>query len=556
MYEPEMKHICNAGLLAFIVALSTMSAFARTPNLVPTEPTTAANYWCTWYAQNYWQQRGGEITDFKAINNPNAREELTYHHLYNKQDGWAATYLPRGRSDFFFLIDHGWQTQDKAERIPGATEFFSLQIDQRDFPEYAHTDPGESLRLFNEDIKRLGWRGLGLWTRGTVTEEAARQMVVWSKRAGIEYWKIDGGGTQHFYSYQIKKAIFPELQLEYICGANGPLNQHWDDPERIEYPSPFAPGYNRQKPALNILRNTDTFRTYDVAPILVSTSTMRRIHDLLDQSQNRPEYIAILNIQDDPQVAAGMGCLVSSKRHPNYMERTYQGEDFHHQIRGKRMVQKRINEVERFGRWQRIAPAFPAGEGLYFSSDHDLIDSYPHTKRDTWFAAVYGKTVYQSAPAIMARNMPLPTVEIEGEPPYVMASTYPNGPLAVAVEGRVNPKDQWYEPRAKITVPVKDARQPIGVFGHYDQLILRFAGSLDGVEKVWAQDLLAVESIDIMPIIQISSHTITIPGELIDRIGTSAGDEGDISVPGMVLRLEGSFLPVAGRDFVPPFKKR
>lgn len=63
-------------------------------NLIPEKPATAANYWCTWYAQNYWQQRGGEITDFKAINNPNAREELTYHHLYNEKEGWVTNYLP------------------------------------------------------------------------------------------------------------------------------------------------------------------------------------------------------------------------------------------------------------------------------------------------------------------------------------------------------------------------------------------------------------------------------------------------------------------------------
>ncbi len=86
----------DAGLLAAILALSTLSVLAKTPNLVPTEPAKSANCWCTWYAQNYWQQRGGEITDFKAINNPNAREELTYHHLYHTHNGWATTYLPRG----------------------------------------------------------------------------------------------------------------------------------------------------------------------------------------------------------------------------------------------------------------------------------------------------------------------------------------------------------------------------------------------------------------------------------------------------------------------------
>jgi hypothetical protein len=38
---------------------------------------------------------------------------------------------------------------------------------------------------------------------------------------------------------------------------------------------------------------------------------------------------------------------------------------------------------------------------------------------------------------------------------------------------------------------------------------------------------------------------------LIDRIGTSAGDEGDLSAPGMVLQLDGKDLPVAGDAFTP-----
>ena len=514
------------------ISLITTNLLADAPNLVPTAPATAANYWCTWYAQNYWQQRGGEITDFKAINNPNAREELTYHHLYNEKEGWVANYLPRGRSDFFFLIDHGWQTKQKSERtVPGAKPFFSLQIDPRDFEEYADAAPEEALRLFNEEIISRGWRGLGIWVRGTVTEEAARTFVKWSKHAGVLYWKIDGGGTQHFHSFKIKQEIYPELQLEYITGC-GPLNgNEW--PVQDSYPSVYAkPGH-----FLKVLQNSDTFRTYDAAPILVTTTTIRRVHDILMHTRNDPRYISILNVQDDSQVAAGLGCLIASKRHPNYMERTYKGEDFHHQIRGKRMIQKRMNEIERFGRWQRIAPAFAAGVGSYASSTRELIDAYPHTKADTWFKPAYGKIVYQSAPAIMARNIPLPQVLSDGDPPYVMASAYPNGPVAIATEGRVKPEDQWYHPRAKIQVQIKDPAQPIGIFGHYRELILEFAQPLQGVKKVWAQDLLAEQATDIKNKVTIKGNTLTIPGELIDKIGTSAGDKGDISVPGLVLQL-------------------
>ena len=500
-----MKQLHN--LLLLVILISSCSR-QHTPevNLVPDEPAKAPNYWCTWYAQNYWQQRGGEITDFDAINNPNAREELTYDHLYNKEDGWVTNYLPRGRSDWFFLIDHGWQTKIEDEReVDGSAPFFSMQIDIHDFPEYAAENPAKSLKLFNEEIISNGWRGLGLWVRGNVPEEAARTFVEWSKYAGIKYWKIDGGGTEHFYSYKIKNQIFPELKLEYITGSNGPLNPNWEKPGLNEYPSVYEVNGAKQKFALKVLQNTDIFRTYDAAPLLVTTTTLRRTHDLLKQTTGHPEYKGILNLQDDPQAAAGLGCLVASKRHPNYMERTYKGEDFHHQIRGKRMIQKRMNEIERFGRWQRIAPAFPSGTGTYSASGYNLVDSYPHTNRDTWFKACWGKMVYQSAPAIMARNMPLPVVDINGDAPYVMATRYPNGAVCVATEGRVKPEDQWYHPKAKITIHVRDISQPIGIFGHYENLCIKFSESLENIKYIWAQDLLAEKAVDIKSKIHINT---------------------------------------------------
>jgi hypothetical protein len=528
----------NKPILQVLLLFITVAASGQCINLVPDSPATAANYWCTWYAQNYWQQRGGEISDFSKINNPNAREELTYHHLYNKEDGWVTQYLPRGRSDWLFLIDHGWQTQKEEERIPGSGTFFSLQLDTRDFPEYSCRSPQEGLRLFNEEIRSHGWRGLGIWVRGNVTPENAVKFVQWSQYAGIGYWKIDGGDIVDFNAYQAKKKYYPELVLEYVTGAGGNLNPGWDTPDQEAYPSVYDIGGAKQEEMLRVLKYTDAFRTYDASPVLMTVTTLRRTHDILKQTHGHPEYTGILNVQDDCNAAAALGCLVASKRHPNYGERLYKGKDLHHQLAGKRHMQARMNEPERFGRWQRIAPAFPAGEGSYVYSEVELVDYYPFTEHDTWAKATYGKTVYQSAPAIMARNMPLPGVEIEGHPPYVMATTYPNGPVCVATEGRVRPEDQWFHPHAKVSIQVKDAIQPIGVFGHYKELVVEFGEDILSVERVWAQDLLAEQARDIKSDVIIEERKLIIPGELIDKIGTSAGDEGDISVPGMVIKLE------------------
>jgi hypothetical protein len=505
--------------------------------LVPSKPAVSPNYWCTWYAQNYWVQRGGEITDLNKITNPAAREELTYSHLFNQKDGWVTYYLPRGRSDWYFLIDHGWQTKEQSERtVPGAIPFFSLQIDPRDFPEYGDAEPKESLRLFNEEIISSGWRGLGIWTRGTVDSITAHTFVEWSKYAGIEYWKIDGGGIENFWSFKIKEKIFPELNLEYVIPA-GNLNPDWDIPGKKEYPSVYDNGAEKQEDMLCVLQYSDVFRTYDASPLLMTVTTLRRTHDILKQTQNQSKYRSILNLQDDCNAAAALGCLVASKRHPNYMERTLKEKDLHHQLSGKRHMQGRMNEPERFGRWQRIAPAFPAGTGTYFSSEKELIDYCEFTKWDTWNKATYEKMVYQSAPAIMSRNMPLPKVEIEGEPPYVMASTYPNGAVCLATEGRVRPEDSWFHPRAKVTIQVKDSTQLIGIFGHYSELVIEFPEIINP-EKIWAQDLLSETAIDIKFKVEIEGNILSIPGDLIYEIGTSAGDEGDLSVPGMVLKLK------------------
>lgn len=349
----------------------------------------------------------------------------------------------------------------------------------------------------------------------------------------------------------MKDEIYPELVLEYITGSGGNINPKWNQ-ALASYPSVYDFGGQLQKAMLNMVQSVDVFRTYDASPLLMTSTTLRRTHDILKQTQQQPKYRAVLNVQDDCNVSVGLGVLVASKRHPNMGERTYKGKDLHHQLSGPRLMQKRMDEVARFGRWARIAPAFPAGEGTYLSSENELIDQCEYTPWDTWARHTYGKMVSQSAPAIMARNMPLPVVETQGAyAPFVCASTYPNGATGIAAEGRVSPENRWFEPRAKVTVQIKDASKPIGVVGRYEELVLEFAEDLDQVQHIWAQDLLADKSEDIKSLVKTQGASLVISGELIDRIGLSAGSEGDLSVPGLVIRLEGENLPVAGTEFTP-----
>ncbi len=532
--------------------LSVFMLFACTTtneniNLVPSEVSSAPNYWCTWYWQNYLILKGQEVTNADAgtvYTNQAAREQMTEETIFGEH-GMAKIMLPKTRGDYYFVIDHGWQ--DK--RIKENT-FFTLEMDTLDFPRYANLKPEEKIKQMNIDIKALGWKGLGLWVRGNPSEDEMRKFVGWSKYAGVEYWKIDGGDIKHYYASKIKNEIYPELTLEHITGA-GPINPKWDIPGLTLYPSI----YNKEEAvsqkltaslnsatvkverSLDVIKNTDVFRTYDAAPLLVSTTTMQRIHDILEQTAGHSEYKAFLNIQDDCNIAAALGLLVAVKRHPMNTPRKYKGKDLHFQIAGDRHVDKRLNEMDRFVLWQRLAPPMPAGEGSYLASQHNLIDSIVFEESDTWLKATYGKMVRQSAPAIMARNIALPEVKFQELAPYVMASKFPNGAIAIATEGRVMPNKSWIHPKAEVSLKGAEMNKSIGVFGHYKSLTIEFEQKLPQGIVIYAQDLLSKEAINITKTVTIQENSIKIPGNLIDEIGSMENGINDISVPGMLIKI-------------------
>lgn len=507
----------------------------QTPSLVPEQAGTSANYWCTWYWQNYLILKGQPVIDpdpATVYSNQAARDELTEETVFGAQ-GMANVMLPNTRGDYYFLIDHGWQNKTIKEHT-----FFTFLMDTLDFPRYAHLKPKDRIRQMNVDIKALGWKGLGLWVRGDPPGKDIERFVKWSKYAGIEYWKIDGGDTKHFHAANIKKEIYPELQLEYVTGA-GPLTPMWGETGVSKYPSGYDPEFDpdKSKKALEIITHADVFRTYDAAPLLVSTTTMQRVHDILSLTAGDNSYRAMLNIQDDCNIAAALGLLVAVKRHPMNTPRMFNGKDYHLQIAGERHVEKRLHEMDRLAMWQRIAPPVPAGFGSYYSSEEYLIDSIVFEKNDTWLKATHGKMVRQGAPAILSRNIALPEVKTNGEVPYVLASKFPSGAVCVATEGRVKPDQSWFHPRAEIKLSELDVNMPIGIFGHYNTLSLDFQEVLPRKFSVVAQDLISTNVIDITEKVSISGSIMKISGELIDEIGTMENSNGDISAPGMVLKL-------------------
>lgn len=206
--------------LIILVLITACNHTDETVTLVPEEPSTAPNYWCTWYWQNYLILEGEEVTNpdpATVYTNQAAREGLNETTLFG-ENGMANVMLPESRGDYYFLIDHGWQDESIRKKT-----FFTFIMDTLDFPSYSKLEPKERIKKLNEKIKDLGWRGLGLWVRGTPTKEEAIRFVEWSKYVGIEYWKIDGGDTKEFLSYEAKQKIYPELILEYVTGSGGAI---------------------------------------------------------------------------------------------------------------------------------------------------------------------------------------------------------------------------------------------------------------------------------------------------------------------------------------------
>jgi len=168
--------------------------------------------------------------------------------------------------------------------------------------------------------------------------------------------------------------------------------------------------------------------------------------------------------------------------------------------------------------------------------DRVLTDDWQFKEGETGGDWLVGHDVHQSAPARVSRGMPLPEVKAEGELPYVIASRNPNGAISLATLPRASKDKGIYAPLADITLDVGAGGSPIGVFGPFRSLGLRLSHEL-GSRRLWAQDLAGDVPTDITPHVAIRGRTLMLPGNLINSVGRSAASPGDISNPGLVLKL-------------------
>jgi len=512
-------------------------------NLIPNTPGKTPNYWCTWGIQNY------SLTDVSNMASWTGPASNLNERLLFEDPGWAARYFDKVRADLYLLFDAGWDVPAGMDSDKERWRFSPFLPDPARFPSCTGA-PAEQMLKLDELCKRNGWRGAGLWgapqipgegrdgfTADPATVEAYwRERARWTHEAGIEYWKIDTGHHGDSAEYRrmltyLARAEAPGLLLEH-ASVSGPFNDvsvPWSDAPAANSGRYRSPDGVLQR-ALDFLAFSDILRTYDASAHLSVATTLDRAAQLFAEGKVEPGARGLVNCEDEPYLAAALGCAMGILRHPLWLPRPNQ--DYN-----PANVHRRIEEVTRAMRWQRLAPAFGVNEATTILDDRVLFDKWLFHAGDCWAWWVTGKEITQGAPARVARGMALPVVSAEGEPPFVVASRHPNGAIAVATLSRTSTEKGIFVPLADVTIEAGDGCSPIGIFGKYRTLTLNLTAPL-GLRRVWVQDLAGDEAIDITDKPSQTEKQIILTGELIDRIGCSAATPGDRSEPSMILSLK------------------
>ncbi|GHT70009.1 hypothetical protein AGMMS50239_37720 [Bacteroidia bacterium] len=478
-------------------------------SLIPYRPSNAPDYFCTWNVQAHL---------CSLLSNEEQREAINERNIFEKGEfrNWADLY-PAIRSDLYFVMDDSWDIPlDK--NITNHNEYLGTTIlDSTRFPSYKGS-PEARLKKLVADIKSRGWKGAGGWICAQeATQYGKVDMVAyWTERlkaahvAGFSYWKVDWGKNDQNAAWRkrltdIGKQEAPNLWIEHAM--------------RNEY-----------------IEFSDVFRTYDVEFVLAQTETVNRIAKLLPY-QARDKAKGIINCEDEPYIAAGLGCAIGVMRPPFVGNFPDGQQDCVYPPVGRDM-KSRLDEVVRGVRWHRIAEPFGVG-GAYQIDTTELADYWEFKERESWVNDRAGKTLRSATPARVSRGLPLPELSRPDAPdrPIVLASLYPNGAVAVATTGRSLGRE-YITRRETITVQVPDITAIVGIFGDYEKLILVYPQKIkkSGL-KILGQDLAGKMPVDITREIKIDGNRLIISGELIRKVGLMAATKGDKSDPGMVLKI-------------------
>ncbi len=491
----------------------------------PKSDAVTANYWCTWSSQSRFR---AAATHVEAPAQPGSltmqmRAMLTEDFLFGKL-GLLAKYFDGVRSDLIVVLDDGWDVPPVDPSVPPHSDpFGSMVLFAEHFPSFAVPgDPAESLKRLNHKIQSLGYKGLGLWVAPqiprrkpgesfTMADAAAHwtERAKWSARAGVKLWKVDWG--YHCGSVEYR-AMMTRLAKQY---APGLLVEHSLCQPPTSIPLEQRAGNEQQKGRLDYIRavlpHCDVFRTYDVVAAFSNALTIDRVAEVFAQRTHVADrtIAGIINIEDEMYIGAALGCSLGVMKHEAF--RTLDADK-------PAQTECAWDSVIRAIRWQRIAPPFSVHTSENHASGEYLTDR-EEFHQTSWpnLQGVHAA----SAPAALSRNCPLPRVTSAGEKPFVLASRHPDGAFAIGTMPRTAPGRQSFTPPASVEADEVSADASIGVFGRFASLTLRFNRPIEG-KRFYMQDLLSDEADEITHEVKVNGHVLTIPGEIITRIGLSA----------------------------------
>lgn len=501
-------------------------------NLIPTAPGATPNYWCTWSTQNFGREDGQP--DYRnylgGIGSQFARAEMNEKNLRR----WLRQF-PKIQKDLYLMLDDGWDVPYGVHPDTQRDRFGTLELDTQRFPSFTGT-PAQRLEKLNRFVREQGWRGLGLWVPaqaagdvepGPAMEAYWTERLLWCREAGVEYWKVDWGTYSHDAAYrlfltELAAKVYPQLIVEHaycMVAHNGPrLPIGEQDGDRFAQMEEIA-GKSRE-----IHGFSQVFRTYDVFNQIGAATTLDRTAFLLDGPGG------LLTCEDHVRIAASLGCAAGIMRSPYWND--IPGLDY-----DSTLLRRRLDEITAGVLWQRLAPAFAGGEVL--CSEEVLTDRWLFKTGECWVDEVFGQELHQSAPAVVARRMPLPQVEAQGEPPFVTCAQNPNGAMSVTAHRRLLPTRQEVLPLCSVTLSPWEAPPFLGVFGSFRQVELRLPARPEGRLRVLGQSLLAEEAVDVTASVgRGQDGSLVIPGGLLEDLYRPTATPGDLSDPSVVFAIQ------------------
>lgn len=464
---------------------------------------------CTWNLQGY-------VTNYQG--SEPTRDAMTEESMFGdgKFQNWTELY-PSIRKDLYFVMDDSWDIP-KGDNQSQSRHYGSVEVHASRFPSF-HGNSFSRLKQLSDRVKEKGWKGVGGWICAQKADVYADipEEEYWTERirvadaAGFDYWKVDWGKRERDGKWRemltaIGKENAPRLYIE-----------HAIQNEFIEF--------------------SDVFRTYDVENVIAQPVTIQRVCDLLPR-KTKGNAKGVINCEDEPYIAAGLGCAIGVMRHPFVGSLPDGTQDFVFPPTIRDM-KRRLDEVVRGVRWHRIAEPFGVGTGTFETDSVKLKDHWVLQDRETWNPSrAVGSVLSAEAPARVSRGMPLPEVSCTGEDrPFVLASRYPNGAVAIASIGRAMGR-RYVSREVDVTMVAESVEAPVGVFGYFKNLTIVYPSSvrLKG-RNVYAQDLAGDEPVDITGSVKIEGSRLTIPSEVIRTIGLMKASKDDCSDPGLVLKV-------------------